>query len=387
MLDGYKRGGGQGQFAGNFHGFLEVAPDAIAIIDPFGKIVRFNGQAERLFGYDRNDILGHPVEVLMPSRYRERHRAHRTTYNDDMDQRPMGSGLDLVGLHKNGNEFPIDVMLSPLHTEAGTFIACAVRDMTSHRKSEDELRRKTEELEEADRQKDIFIAVVMHELKGPLGAITNVKDLLQMEGIGSAGHEIAIAILKRQIAHMLRLVNDLLDVSKVRQGQLQIQTQLFDLRSIVDKAVEITHPIVSGSKHELRVVQSAEPLQINGDPTRLTQVVSNLITNAAKYTPLGGNITITTEQDNGFAVIRVHDNGEGIAAHMLHRVFHLFAQVERPDRQIIDGMGIGLSLVERLVHLHSGTVTAASEGLGQGSQFTVTLPMQKNALAASAAGQ
>ncbi len=365
-----------GKFSENFHGFLEVAPDAVAVIDKLGNIVQFNGRAEILFGYDREEVLSRSIELLMPSRFRTGHIAHRMAYNSDMRPRSMGSGLDLLGAHKDGHEFPIDVMLSPLDTRAGVFIACAVHDMTIHRRLEDELRRQARELEAVDRQKDDFVAMIMHELRGPLSVLTSVGDLLRMPEINPGSREKAMVVLERQTAHMIRLVNDLLDVSKVREGQLKIQTETFDLRTVVAKAIEISQAVIDRGEHELRVVQSMEPLNVEGDPVRLTQVVSNLLINAGKYTPNGGCITVATKRNSASALICVQDNGEGIPSHMLHRVFDLFIQVERPDRPKVEGMGIGLALVQRLVHLHSGTVTAASEGQGCGSLFTVCLPLK-----------
>lgn len=374
-----KRNSGPMRFSENFHGFLEVAPDAVAVIDQTGKIVQFNGQAERLFGYIRAEVLGRTMEMLMPERFRHGHTAHRSTYNDDMRPRSMGSGLNLLGIRKDGIEFPVDVMLSPLKTKAGIFIACAVHDMTIHRKLEDELRRKTEELEETDRQKDSFVAVVMHELRGPLGVLMNVSDLLRMPEISSAGRHKAMVVLERQTSHMLRLVNDLMDVSKVRSGQLNLKNEIFDVRTIVPKAVELSQAFIDGAKHELAIVQPTVPLEVDGDPVRLTQVLSNLITNAAKYTPIGGHITIEVKRIDSSASLSVADSGEGIPDHMLNSVFNLFTQVERPDSRVVEGMGIGLALVERLVHLHSGTVTAESAGLGKGSTFTVCLPLYRAA--------
>ena len=368
------------KFSENFHGFLEVAPDAVAVIDKSGNIVQFNGRAELLFGYDRQEVLTRSVELLMPSRFRTGHIAHRMTYNSDMRPRSMGSGLDLFGAHKDGSEFPIDVMLSPLDTRAGVFIACAVHDMTIHRRLEDELRRQAWELEAVDQQKDNVVAMIMHELSGPLSVLTSVGDLLRMPEINPGSREKAMVVLERQTTHMIRLVNDLLDVSKVREGQLKIQTETFDLRTVVAKAIEISQAVLNSGEHELRVVQSTEPLNVDGDPLRLIQVVSNLVTNAAKYTQTGGRITVSTERKNASAFIRVRDNGKGIPLHMLHRVFDLFTRIERLDSPKVEGMGIGLALVQRLVHLHSGTFTAASEGKGCGSLFTVCLPLADESL-------
>ena len=368
------------KFSENFHGFLEVAPDAVAVIDKSGNIVQFNGRAELLFGYDREEVLTRSVELLMPSRFRTGHVAHRMTYNSDMRPRSMGSGLDLFGAHKDGSEFPIDVMLSPLDTRAGVFIACAVHDMTIHRRLEDELRRQARELEAVDQQKDNVVAMIMHELRGPLSVLTSVGDLLRMPEINPGSREKAMVVLERQTTHMIRLVNDLLDVSKVREGQLKIQTETFDLRTVVPKAIEISQAVLNSGEHELRVVQSTEPLNVDRDPARLIQVVSNLVTNAAKYTQTGGRITVTTERKNASAFIRVRDNGKGIPLHMLHRVFDLFTRIEWLNSPKVEGMGIGLALVQRLVHLHSGTVTAASEGQGCGSLFTVCLPLADESL-------
>lgn len=359
----------------NFHGFLEVAPDAVAIIDRAGGIVQFNGQAERLFGYSRQEVMNQCIEMLMPLRFRTGHLAHRLAYASDMRPRSMGSGLNLLGARKDGSEFPIDVMLSPLHTKAGVFIACAVHDMTVHRTLENALRQKTREVEALNQQKDNFVAMVMHELRGPLSVLTNVCDLLKMPALPAAGKQNAIVVLERQTVHMIRLVNDLLDVSKARGGQLQIRAEVFDLRTIVVKAVEISQAYVDLGKHTLCTVQSSEPLHVSGDPVRLIQVLANLVTNAAKYTARGGRITIWTARQSGCAVLCVEDNGDGIAADMLHQVFDLFTQVALPGAREADGMGIGLALVQRLVQLHSGTVSAASQGRGQGSQFTVSLPL------------
>jgi len=358
-----------------FHGFLEAAPDAVVIIDGGGVIVQVNRQAERLFGYLREELLGRPLEVLMPERLRGSHVAQRQAYSDDMHPRPMGRGLDLIGLRKDGREFPIDVSLSPLPNEEGVLMASAIRDMTDHRRLEDELRARTRELEEADRQKDHLLSAVAHELRNPLSALANVAQILRSPQADAAIYQRASHALERQTAHMARLVEDLLDLSRVRRGKLTLRRESIDLRTIAPKAVEMSHSLIEARKHNLEVAQSPEPLSVSGDPVRLAQVVSNLLTNAAKFTPEGGHICLTTAREDGVAVVRVCDDGAGIPQQMLSRVFDLFTQVGVAGDDQAGGLGIGLSLVRLLVELHGGTVAAFSDGPHQGSEFVVRLPL------------
>ncbi len=358
-----------------FQGFLEGAPDAVVIIDGGGVIVQVNSQAERLFGYPRKELLGRPLEVLMPERFRGVHVAHRQVYSDDMHPRPMGRGLDLIGLQKDGREFPIDVSLSPLPNEAGVLMASTIRDMTDHRRMEDELRARTRELEEADRQKDHLLSAVAHELRNPLSALANVAQILHSPQADPAIHRRAADALERQTAHMARLVEDLLDLSRGQRGTLTLRRESIDLRTIAPKAVEMSHPLIKARKHDLEVAQSPEPLLVSGDAVRLAQVVSNLLTNAAKFTPEGGHIRLTTARGDGVAVVRVCDDGAGIPREMLSRVFDLFTQVVAAGDDQRGGLGIGLCLVRRLVELHGGTVAALSDGPGLGSEFVVRLPL------------
>jgi len=231
-----------------FHSFLEAAPDAVVIIDGGGVIVQVNSQAERLFGYPRMELLGRPLEVLMPERFRGSHVAQRQTYSEDMHPRPMGRGLDLIGLRKDGREFPIDVSLSPLPNEAGGLVASAIRDMTDHRRLEDELRARTRELEEADRQKDQFLLAVAHELRTPLSALAHVAEVLRSPQADADVHQMASGILERQTAYMARLVDDLLDLARVRCGKLELRRKSIDLRTVVPPAVEFSHTLnIAGS--------------------------------------------------------------------------------------------------------------------------------------------
>ena len=344
------------------------------IIDGDGMIVQVNSQTEKLFGYRREELLGCPLEVLMPERFRGAHVGKRRTFTADPQPRSMGRGLELYGLHKDGREFPIDVSLSPLPPEAGILIASTIRDMTAQRCLEDELRERTLELEEADRQKDQFLAAVAHEFRSPLSALTNVAHILRSPQAGAAAQQRAVDALGRQTTHMVRLVEDLLDVSRVSRGEVSLRLEFVDLRTVFSRTVEMGLALVESRKHPLEVAPFAEPLWVNGDPSRLVQVVSNLLTNAAKYTPEGGNIWLSAAREDGVIAIRIRDNGVGIPKEMLSRVFDLFTQIESAEGNRIGGLGIGLTLVRRLVELHGGTVHVTSDGPNHGSEFFVRLP-------------
>jgi PAS domain S-box-containing protein len=362
-----------------FHGFLEAAPDAVVIVDGDGIIVQVNSQTEKLFGYRRQEILGSPVEVLMPERFRGGHVAVRHMFTiGNPHPRSMGRGLALFGLRKDGQEFPIDVSLSPLPPEAGILIASTIRDMSAQRALEDELHRRTFDLEKADRQKDQFLAAVAHEFRSPLAVLTNLAHILRSPLAGAAVQQKALDALGRQTAHMSRLVEDLLDVSRVSRGEVSLRHETVDLDLVFSRAVEMSLGLVESRRHHLEVAQFPEPLSVNGDPTRLVQVVSNLLNNAAKYTPEGGNIWLSAAREHDAAAIRIRDNGVGIPQEELSRVFELFSQIESAQGGRIGGLGIGLALVRRLVELHGGAVSVTSDGPGRGSEFVVRLPRPPN---------
>ena len=361
-----------------FHGFLEAAPDAVVIIDGDGVIVQVNSQTEKLFGYRREELLGHPVEVLMPERFRGAHVGKRRTFTAYPQPRSMGRGLELYGLHKDGREFPIDVSLSPLPPEAGILIASTIRDMTAQHCLEDELRVRSLALEEADRQKDQFLAAVAHEFRSPLAVLTNLAHILRSPQAGAADQQRALDALGRQTSHMARLVEDLLDVSRVSRGEVSLQREAVDLETVFSKAIEMGLAVVESRKHRLEVAPFPQPLWVSGDASRLVQVVSNLLTNAAKYTPEGGNIWLSASREDGAAAIHIRDNGVGIPKEMLSRVFDLFTQIGPEQGSRMGGLGIGLALVRRLVELHGGTVHVTSDGPGHGSEFVVRLPARLN---------
>ena len=358
-----------------FQGFLEAAPDAVVIATADGKIDQINAQTERLFGYDRGELIGRPVEILMPTRFRRQHAEHGEAYAASPSTRPMGTGLDLWGLRKNGEEFPIEISLSPLPTEEGVLAASIIRDITAHRKLEEELRRGKRELEQAQRHKDEFLATLAHELRNPLAPIRNAVECLGMEGLTKSDLEMARDVIARQLSQMVRLVDDLLDVSRISRNKLELRKERIELAAVVECALESSRSLIEQCGHELTVFLPPLPVCMIADPTRLAQVILNLLNNAAKYTERGGHVRLTVERQGSDVVVSVRDNGVGILPEMLPHVFDLFTQVDRSLERSQGGLGIGLTLVRRLVEMHGGSVEARSGGHGMGSEFVVRLPV------------
>ncbi|HKV09703.1 MAG TPA: HAMP domain-containing sensor histidine kinase, partial [Thermoanaerobaculia bacterium] len=238
-----------------------------------------------------------------------------------------------------------------------------------------ELRARAEALAETDRRKDEFLAMLAHELRNPLGAISNASYL--MEQIGPTEPQMArsVAIIRRQVQHLVRMVDDLLDVSRITRGKVELRKEPVDLVEVVRHAVEMTRPLIEEKGHDLRLALPAEPLPLNADVTRLEQVLANLLRNAAKYTESGGKIELAALRAGAEAVVCVKDTGVGIAPGLLSRVFDLFVQGEQPLDRSGGGLGIGLTLVRSLVEMHGGRVEARSDGPGLGSEFVVRLPL------------
>jgi signal transduction histidine kinase len=230
-------------------------------------------------------------------------------------------------------------------------------------------------LRDADKRKDEFLATLAHELRNPLAPIRTGLEVLSMLPPGAEQAPGLREMMQRQLRMLVKLIDDLLDVSRIATGKVAIQRERVDMRDVVDAAVEGSQPAISGGRHHLSIRRPAHPVSVKGDPVRLAQVVGNLIHNAAKYTPQGGHITVEVASGPGEAVVRVTDDGVGIPEPMLEHVFDLFAQVDRTLDRSQGGLGIGLSLVRRLVELHGGTVSAESRGLGLGSTFTIRLPL------------
>lgn len=360
-----------------FEDFLEAVPDAVVIADQSGRIIFVNDQAERLFGYFREELLGREVELLMPERFRERHARQRMAYVEYPTTRPMATGLELYGLRKNGIEFPIEINLSPfrLPFKEAFVVASAIRDVSEQRRIEDELRERARKLEEADRHKDEFLGILAHELRNPLGTIRNAAEVLGQFALPDSDLRLAGGVIVRQAEQMAHLVEDLLDVARIAQGKVSIRKEPVELDQAIGRAVETSQRFLDSRKQQLTISLPTRPVQLTGDLVRLVQILTNLLNNAAKYTDEGGRISLSAVDEGGEIVIRVRDTGIGIASEMLPRVFDLFTQVPGMIDRSVGGIGIGLAMVDHLVQLHGGTVQALSDGPGRGSEFVVRLPL------------
>jgi signal transduction histidine kinase len=238
-----------------------------------------------------------------------------------------------------------------------------------------ERKRAEEALREADRSKDEFLAMLAHELRNPLAPISSGAELLKLGVLSGERAARTGEVIARQVAHMTHLVNDLLDVSRVTRGLVSISTGRLDLRQIVQESIEQTRPLIDTRGQRLAVALPDDPVWVDGDRTRLVQVVSNLLNNSAKFTAAGGDIGVALVVVQAGALLTVRDNGSGISAQLLPNIFDLFTQGKRTLDRSQGGLGLGLALVKKLIELHGGSVAAASAGLGHGSVMTITLPL------------
>ena len=279
------------------------------------------------------------------------------------------ANVELQLRFRNGDVHAIMGNAAPLRDSYGQVRGAVVAliDVTERKHIEAQLK-------QAHRRKDEFLATLAHELRNPLAPVRSGVAILRKERDGAVAGK-TLAMMERQLSHMVRLIDDLLDVSRITGDKIVLRREPVPLHSVIEQAIEAAKPFLDSGGHAFEWEMSPQGLWVNGDASRLSQVVSNLLTNAAKYTAEGGNVRLVVDRDGSWARIRVIDNGLGIPSHMLHQIFDLFTQVNRTLHRAQGGLGVGLSLVRRLVEMHDGTVEASSQGLGLGSTFTVRLPM------------
>jgi PAS domain S-box-containing protein len=361
-----------------FRALLESAPDGIVIADRDGRITIVNRQAELLFGYEREELLGRDIEILLPDSARRRHVEHREQYIAAPAVRPMGRGLALSGQRKDGTEFPAEISLSPLQTDDGLLITAVVRDVTERRRAEAQqlelvrAQAARAEAEAANRTKDQFLATLSHELRTPLNAVYGWVGMLRAGSLDEVGVARALEVIERSARVQVQMIDALLDTSRIIAGKMQLDVRLVDPRTVIEAALDVVEPAAAAKQIRVQPVLDPRAGPIMGDAERLQQVVWNLLSNSVKFTPKGGRVQVHLRRINSHIEIEVADTGEGIDAALLPFIFDRFRQGIGERR---GGLGIGLSLVRHLVELHGGEVRAHSEGPGRGAIFVVKLPV------------
>ena len=352
---------------------IESSEDAIVSKSLDGTIWTWNAAAQRLFGYSDEQAVGQNISLLFPA--------------DRADEEPLivarlragerVEHFDTVRVRSNGQPIHVSLTISPIRDEAGQVIGASkiVRDITDRKQSEERIYGLLADLKNADRRKDEFLAMLAHELRGPLAPLRNMLEVMKRaEGNGELLQQ-ALSTMERQLGSLVRFVDDLLDLSRITHDNLELRKQRVELASIIHQAVETCRPIAEASKHEVKLTLPHEPIYLHADATRLAQAFGNLLHNACKYTPPKGHIWLTAERQGSDVVVNVKDTGVGIPPDKLDSIFEMFTQVDQSLERSHDGLGIGLTLVRRLIQLHDGTVTAQSKGTGRGSEFIVRLPI------------
>jgi PAS domain S-box-containing protein len=338
---------------------------AIFMLDPDGHVASWNEGARQTKGYEAEEIIGRHFSAFYPQEQID----HDWPGQELQFALARGSFEDEGWrLRKDGSRFWASVVITALHDDNGKHIGFAkvTRDLTE--------RRRIRILEDEGRRITTFIAMLGHELRNPLAPIMNAVSIMQLEHLESARLRMCRDIIARQLQQMVRLIDDLLDVGRITSGKITLDFQPVPLAEVVNDALEMVQPMIDQHQHQLTVSLAGEPAWIMGDRARLLQIVSNLLNNAAKYTPPGGRIAVTLRRTGGNAEISVRDNGLGIDPRYLKDIFNVFVQVTHQPE--IGGLGLGLSLVQQLVTLHRGEVSAFSTGEpGKGSEFIVRLPL------------
>lgn len=373
---------------------IESSDDAIISKDLNGIVTSWNRGAEGIFGYTAGEMIGQPVALLVPpERPDEEPRIlERLRRGERVDH------FETVRVRKDGRRIDVSVTISPIYDAQGRIIGASkiARDITAQKRLEadlqerneqihvqneelemqnEELAAQNEELAEADRRKNEYLAMLAHELRNPLAPVLNSVHILRSRSLADPALHRHTEIIHRQVRHMARLLDGLLDVSRLSRGAVLLRREHLDLGTLVNNAVRDLEDYIEERGHELSVHVPAGPVFVEGDPVRLDQVVTNLVNNAAKFTGPGGSIRVTVEVEGSHALFRVKDTGIGIDRRLLPRIFDLFTQADQGLARAQGGLGVGLTIVRSLVELHGGSIEARSPGPGQGSEFIVRLPL------------
>lgn len=347
---------------------------AIFFLDNEGDVAWWGPGAERIFGYSAEEIVGRPGALIFVP---EDVQAGVPLLELDIAARNDAAEDDRWQLRKDGSRFwAVGAMVS-LKDRDGRRAGFAkiLRNRTDLREQIDTLRNHALALDQSARRRDAFISTLSHELRNPLAPLANAVQIIRMSMPATPELEFAVKVIERQMDLMRRLVDDLLDMSRVSAGKIGLKRERLALGDILREAAEDARALIDERRHELEVLVASGPIEVEGDRERLRQVFVNLLNNAAKYTPPGGHVWVMASLEAREAVIKVQDDGIGIPHEMLPRIFELFTQVDSARSFAGGGLGIGLALVKDLIALHGGSVQVRSDGAGKGAEFTVRLPL------------
>jgi PAS domain S-box-containing protein len=347
-----------------FRGLLEAAPDAMVIVDESGCIVLVNAQAEERFGYDRSELVGRPVEMLVPQRFAGMHVAFRSGYVAGPRTRPMGLAGDLFAVRKDGTEFPVEISLAPLETDDGLLVSAAVRDISERRRTQ----------EEADRVKEEFFATVSHELRTPLTSMLGYSELMaDLEELSPQGRRF-LQVITRSAERELRLVDDLLTLVAIEESGLSMRPEVVDLEPVVRDAVEAARLRAAEVEIDLSMQIPAFPVQVCVDVDRIGQALDNLLSNAIKFTPPGGEITVRLRTQGPRAEIEIADTGTGVRESDAERIFERLYRSGSAVAQQVPGAGLGLTIALAIAEAHAGSIALVKSD-ATGATFRIELPL------------
>jgi PAS domain S-box-containing protein len=373
---------------GRFHLVVEAAPNAMLMVNREGMITLVNAQVEKVFGYARQELIGQPIEILVPERFRASHPGYRKGFFADPQTRAMGAGRDLFGRRKDGSEVPIEIGLNPLTTAEGSFVLASIIDITERKRAEDEINKLNAELEQrvlertaqlhaANQTKDRFLASMSHELRTPLNAVIGFTGtlLMKLPGPLTTDQETQLKTIQNSARHLLSLINDLLDLAKIESGKVEVNLEPVVCQDVIEEVVGTLRPAAESKNLRVEIKGPREQVRILSDRRSLSQILINLINNAIKFTEQGGvRVELGRRSEGGKALteISVIDTGIGIGPEDQAKLFDAFTQASNHNGRRQDGTGLGLHLSQKLATLVGGRIDFQSE-LGRGSRFRLII--------------